>query len=238
MKRRYFPLMSAILLALAVAAFADDVWKDKPYESWDTKECQKVLNDSPWAQTLEIATSGGSGGDSMSGGSMREMRRPGGDSSANEGSSTDGGRQLFIARWLSSRTIREALARQQELNGKSPEESTKPLAPAPDNFQIWVQSQDMRAFQAADQDSLRNTVYLETKKTHQKIQPAKITLIKDAEGKGVAGMVAEFPKKSANGEATIASDEKGVDFIADAGKQKLKFHFDVSKMTDKQGIDL
>lgn len=68
--------------------------------------------------------------------------------------------------------------------------------------------------------------------------PLKVDLVKAPDGQRLMGVIVEFAKKSASGEATLASDEKGADFVADAGKLKLKFHFDFTKMQDKQGIDL
>jgi hypothetical protein len=49
----------ATLLVLAVVvlvsvAYADDVWKAKPYQQWDAKDVQKVLNESPWVRTVHV----------------------------------------------------------------------------------------------------------------------------------------------------------------------------------------
>jgi hypothetical protein len=50
----------ATLLVLAVVvlvsvANADDVWKAKPYQQWDAKDVQKILNESPWVRTVHVA---------------------------------------------------------------------------------------------------------------------------------------------------------------------------------------
>jgi hypothetical protein len=51
----------------AVALWAADFWQTKPFTSWDQKESQKVLTDSPWAKRVSISLptnpqSGGKGG--------------------------------------------------------------------------------------------------------------------------------------------------------------------------------
>lgn len=35
------------LLFIAVAVYAGDAWKDKDFKTWDQKDVQKILNDSP-----------------------------------------------------------------------------------------------------------------------------------------------------------------------------------------------
>jgi hypothetical protein len=268
-------------LALAAAAFAGDIWKEKPYETWDQKEVQKILFDSPWAQQIQMgggggpSTGGGGGarGGSGGGGANSVGNSPNGDT-AGAGNSAGvtsaaggrtvggseqssyprsdkdvtggdigsgrpmGGPQNFVVRWVSSRTIREAFARSAELAGKPSEQLTKAVATPPAKYQIILFAPDLRAFQAAGADALKQTVYLETKKNHEKILPDKITLGTAAGGQRVIYVLAEFPRSTDKGEPTLASDEKSVEFVAEAGKLKLKFHFELSKMTDKEGADL
>jgi hypothetical protein len=243
--RRYVLPLGAAMLALVAAAFAGDVWKDKPYQSWDQKDVQKILNDSPWVQIDKIVGSSGSsqtevdtqvaaatGVNMQATGTMRPGVGEGGGTGHNDPSGT------FLARWSSSRTVREALLRSDALNGITPAEFTDPAAESPENYQVVLIGTDLSAFAAAGEDSLKTTVYLKTQKTHDKILPSQVQLVKGPDGNQVAQVSIEFPKKAANGEATIASDEKGVDFIARAGKTKLSFHFNLAKMTDKQGLDL
>jgi hypothetical protein len=46
-------LVLAVVLLVSVA-FADDVWKSKPYQQWDLKDVQKILADSPWAHVVHV----------------------------------------------------------------------------------------------------------------------------------------------------------------------------------------
>jgi len=56
-----------LVLAAAVlgsAAYADDVWKAKPYQQWDAKDIQKILNESPWVRVVHVTASWRKPGDS------------------------------------------------------------------------------------------------------------------------------------------------------------------------------
>jgi hypothetical protein len=109
MKRTTLVLFAVVLLVSV--AYADDVWKSKPYQQWELKDVQKILADSPWAHLVHVAASwrkpgdttlplepggttpgnygtqsgsGASGGGATSVPSSGSM--PGGPSSANSGS--------------------------------------------------------------------------------------------------------------------------------------------------------
>ena len=43
-------LGAALVLCLAASAWADDVWKSKPYEQWDAKDVETVMRHAPWAK--------------------------------------------------------------------------------------------------------------------------------------------------------------------------------------------
>ena len=46
-----------LLLAIAVPAglvAADEAWKTKPYQQWEMKDVQKVLNESPWVRVVHV----------------------------------------------------------------------------------------------------------------------------------------------------------------------------------------
>jgi hypothetical protein len=271
--KKHFLIVGTCILALGMAAFAGDIWKDKPYEQWDDKDVAKVLNDSPWAQKLVMATAGGMrGGEGGEGG----FSRPGQDSSASTAGangdgvgsygSSNGGRQVtgselpgyprsdgssnvegrggtggqteYLARWVSSRTLREAFARSSELQGKPNEQLVKAISTPPEFYSVIIISRDLRAFQAEGADGLKQEIYLETKKSHEKLTPVKVTLGTDPGGKRVIYVLSDFARTTDKGAPELGADEKEVDFVATAGKLKLKFHFELSKMADKQGTDL
>jgi hypothetical protein len=58
-------LLLPALLLISVIAFAagKEFWETKPFDEWTQKECQKMLQDSPWAKELSLVGTGGGGND-------------------------------------------------------------------------------------------------------------------------------------------------------------------------------
>ncbi|MGH9592724.1 MAG: hypothetical protein ACRD5L_06510, partial [Bryobacteraceae bacterium] len=219
--RKQVLLLLAAGLFVAVAAYASDHWKDKDFESWDAKDVQKVLDDSPWVKHVEFASLGAApsdiglapsgssaGGDSVGGSSE-------GGSGATGGGGGGGGRrgggggsaggfggqaQVYYVRWWSSRTVREAFARDAELKGKSPEEAKKPLASTPSVYELVVTGQRLEEFGRAGVDELMKSSYLMPKKGKDKLSPTHVIIEKMPDGRRVAAVVYEFAKASAAGE--------------------------------------
>jgi hypothetical protein len=256
MRKSPFLVFAAALL-LAIAAFAGDPWKDKSYDQWDAKETQKILNDSPWARSVDIGApadiSGGrvpgvgipggtSGNDELNGtglsggGGGRGGRRGGADNVP-----SGGGRQLhYVAVWSSSRTVRAADVRRLQLSGRPADEAMKRLNSEPDTYQVIVMGADLAPFAGMNEDALKQATYLEMKKSHQHVAPVSAHAISSDTPRGarITALVFDFPKKATGGEPSIAADEKNVDVVTAGDKLTLKFHYDVSKMTDKNGADL
>ena len=257
--RRVLIGVAGLTLLAGAAVFASDAWKDKPFESWDQKDVDKILNDSPWAKKVQFGSNGGGGTpdgaftatgptahdpeQSIGGGSAAPGAGDGGGArnrNGNTGPSGDGGlgrARIYVARWASARVIREAAARDAELRGKSPEDAKKTLTAVPPAYQILLVGPDLRAFAKVDEASLQTETYLELRKTHEKLTPSKVQILKNSNG-APAAILFEFAKKSASGEPTISVEEKGADFVTMEGKNKLKFGFDLSKMAGKEGADI
>ena len=259
------------IAVLAVAAFAlasSDPWKGKPYQQWDQKDIQKVLQNSPWSKTVTVdakweGSSGGGGygeapaapsglpqgssaggpGAGGSGGHPGMGGGGGGSSSAGGGmpSAEAGGtpQAAFAVRWLSSRTMREALVRNAILNGKMTEsDAAKDLAQTPDTYEVMIVGPQMNPFQSVEEASVKQNAFLIPKKSKEKIQASKVEFQRSADGKTVQTVVIYFPKKAATGQSTIGADEKGAEFSVTASNATFKTTFDFSKMDDAQGRDL
>lgn len=55
MRRTQLPFQACgLLVAIALAAAAGGTWKGKPAAQWTQDEALEVLNDSPWARTVEL----------------------------------------------------------------------------------------------------------------------------------------------------------------------------------------
>jgi len=252
---------SAVLVAAALMFAGGDPWKSKPYQQWDDKDVKKILEDSPWAKVVQVDvtwkadtgySTGGPNGPAVAPGQsappMGGGKSMGGGAQAAPPSAPVGGAGVsanspaeasFLVRWVSSRTVQRAVARKSEMAGQlKPEDAEKQLAQSPDVYDIVVGGPDMTPFQSADEDTLKTSAYLIEKKTKQRISPTKVEVSRSTDGKKVLAVAFVFPKKSGNGEPTIADDEKGVDFYCAINGAKIHTGFDVSKMQDTQGRDL
>jgi|HubBroStandDraft_6_1064221.scaffolds.fasta_scaffold00582_17 hypothetical protein len=233
-----FILAALFLLVLGALAWASsDPWKAKPYQQWDTNDIKRIFAESPWCKTVEIdATWKGAG-------SKYEMSDDGGmalktgQGSAGAGD-TPAGKAIFVVRWVSARTIREAGIRNSVLEGQmKPEDAEKEVAKVPDVYQIFVGGRDLTPFASADDKTLQASAFLTAKKTKQKIAPLKVQILHGQDGK-MTGVMFVFPKKTDSGEPTVGTDEKTVDFTCTISKARILTTFEIPKMEDSQGRDL
>jgi hypothetical protein len=114
---------SLALIILATLAWASgDPWKSKPFAQWDEKDLRKILSDSPWSKVVQVPAAWKTGGDSSGAPdpnlpNATQERSPDG-SVMGQGIGAPKGPAIpqipqatFFVRWLSARTIREALRR-------------------------------------------------------------------------------------------------------------------------------
>src|SRR6266481_3148585 len=241
-------LVLAVVLLVSVA-YADDVWKSKPYQQWELKDVQRILADSPWAHVVHVTASWRKPGDTTL------PVEPGGTSPGNYGTqsgpapsgsgalaqnqailnSANAPEATFAVRWFSARAVRQALARAQVLSGAMSEaDATKALADEPTEFAITVVGQDMTPFLSAEEKDLAAKASLQPKKqgkvpaTHATVQ--RIPGRKPEDPRSIAAVVFYFARKSASGGPILAPSEKNVEFLCEAGKVTIKTSFDLSKM--------
>ncbi|HXW57227.1 MAG TPA: hypothetical protein VEJ67_15870 [Candidatus Cybelea sp.] len=249
------------LVVVALLAWASsDPWKSKPYDQWDAKDVQKVMNGSPWARTVTVdanwmsggalsqpessrapqsAPSGGMGSGGGRGGMGGGGGAPaggGGGQSVPEGSVAQAS---FIVRWVSSRVMREAFVRNLILNGQmKADEGQKELAQTPDTYQVMIVGPQMQPFESVEEAAVKDAAFLEPKKTKERIAASKVEFQRSSDGKTLRAVVISFPKRTATSEATITPEEKGTEFSVLVGKTTIKASFDFTKMYDSTGRDL
>jgi len=140
--------------------------------------------------------------------------------------------------WWSSRTIRAASMRKAVLKGTMTEDDAeKTVGNTPDEYMILVQGTNMSLFKIRGEKAFEDKAYIQLKKTKQKVFPSHVAFLK-APDDSVNGAVFYFSKKNANGEPTISSDEKEIDFYLQLGDAKILTYFDPRKMVDAKGEDL
>jgi len=232
-------LLLVVASLFAIALWASDPWKDKSYKDWDQKDVRQIMNESPWAKKIEIKGRGGleapEGAPTAGGASGASEEKEGPEGEDDE----DKGEVTFVVRWISSRTLREASARSQVLQGRIAQtEIEKHIPPESDDYQLVVVGSNMTMFQKTDESALQSKSYLAAKKSKQKIAPSQVEIVRARDGKKIGAIVFHFPKKTKSGEPMIADDEKELNFVARAGTVEIKTGFDLQKMVDKQGKDL
>jgi len=243
------------VLMLVALAWAGDAWKNKAYQQWDKADVQKILNDSPWAKVAHVDVPGANlspqsglpAGNSGSSGAAVKTGKGGGGGGAPSTTPAELGAETganlpqipFVVRWISSRTIREALVRSAELSGQLKEANAeKDLSIPVDMYEVMVLGPQMDIFEAAGESTLKENVLLTGKKTKEKIAPAKVDIQRTPDGKKILAILFSFPRQTANGEATIGSTEKAVEFSCALPRANFKVSFDIPKMEDSKGRDL
>ncbi len=250
MRKTFLIVIGCFALAAAVWA-SNDPWKDKPYQQWDSKDLQRIFQDSPWAHVVRVdapwssggvddsAVPSGSGGAGGAGRSMGGTSAGGGGNAGSDMGGGGGGTASFLVRWISSRTFREAMIRDRVLRSQMTEaDAQTELAKPVEGYEVVVTGPDMTPFQNVDDNALKGAATLTLKRSKSKLTPTAVRIQKTQDGSRVAGVLYIFPAKSDNGETTIGTDEKNVEFSCTAGKFTLKWSFDVTKMADSQGRDL
>ncbi|HXW17351.1 MAG TPA: hypothetical protein VEJ39_03565 [Candidatus Acidoferrales bacterium] len=249
--RKKFLTGAALLIAATLAWAASDPWKSKPFSQWTDKDVADILQNSPWARPSVQAQGAwhpdgmtqASGSTSMPGGAGDTSKAsasaaPGTASGTEKNEAAAAETQSYSVYWWSSRTIRAASYRRAVLKGSMTQaDAEKDLAAVPDDYMVLLQSQNMKYFQTRGEDSFTKDAWLQMKKSKDKVFPTKVGFLKGPDG-SVNGVVFYFPKKSANGEPTVAADEKEIDFYFKIGGSKVLTAFDPRKMTDSQGQDL
>jgi hypothetical protein len=243
--------LAGLLLGLAasLAWAAADPWKSKPFQQWDEKDVRRILSDSPWSKIVQVPAAWMTGGDST-GAPDPTVASATQEHSANGGIMGDRGstaapaapqvpQATFIVRWVSARTVREAVLRAAVLGGRMKQEDADKQASQPlEVYQVLIVGSDMKPFQAADEKALVEKTYLVLKKTRQKVGAEGVEYQRGPDGKTVQAIAFAFPQKMASGEATIPVDEKNVEFYSSVAGANIRASFDIPKMEDGKGRDL
>jgi hypothetical protein len=241
-------LAMAILAVATVAWAGGDVWKTKPYTQWTDEDIQKVFTSSPWARTVTVEgtwkhvvgvnsangslNAGGSGGTKGMGGGSGVL-----PAEADLASGTKGPDVPFNVYWMSSETMRAALARRGVLHGgKDPAEAAKYVEAPMEEYQVMVQGGDMSPFYHEDEKFYQENAMLTVSKTKQKVMPSHVTYGKDANG-NISSALFFFPKK-VNGQDWLSTSDKSLEFTCKLGKSTLHAEFEPSKMQNQKGPDL
>jgi hypothetical protein len=238
---RKLSIVSIILLAAAIAAWAGEPWQQKSDKQWDEVDLNRILFDSPWARKVLISFDVIPNTLAPTG--SRPSAAGGGDPGSPSGGEANvpdmrGGGITYTVQWASSLTIRRAVVRSAIRRGALSEvDGEKSLEGQVDYYGIAVISGNLLDFQKLNEAALEKVTYLKAKKSKDKLAPSSVETQRAADGKTLTAVLFHFPKKLANGEPTVAPDEKSVEFVSHPGTLMLRAVFEPQKMAAQQGPD-
>jgi hypothetical protein len=233
---------AAILMIAMLAWAGGDPWKTKPFQQWNDEDIQKIFTDSPWSRTVRVEGTwkpvegvNGAGGSIGTAGNGKGATALPAEADTNAG--TVGPSVPFNVYWMSSETMRAALARRGVLHaGKDEAEAAKYVEAPIEEYQIAVQGLDMAPFYHNDEKFFAVNSALEVKKTKQKETPSHVAFNRDDKN-AITSAVFFFPKK-VNGQDLISPTDKSVEFTCKLGKSTLHAMFEPNKMANQKGPDL
>jgi hypothetical protein len=232
--RKTLPVLLAVL---ALAAWAEDPWKSKPPAEWTKKEVDKVLNDSPWAQVVIAPASWARiGGEKWEvGPSPSGVRIGKATVQVNPDRSDEMGR--FVLLWESSRTVREALAREAQLRGLSGQPYSRPKEDKEHHVLVLVWDPFVLQVPKATEAEAASSSSLKPRMRNAEFPPDRVEYRRDWHGR-LQGVAFYFPRKTAGGRALIDGDEDRVDFAWHVGAAVLHARFNPRKMVAHGRRDL
>jgi hypothetical protein len=222
----------ALAPLLSASAWGRDPWKGKDYKDWDASDVRKILYDSPWSKRVSRTALQAPEGpaEDVSGVDMMDTH----SKEAEAGGDTQ--QTVFVVRWVSSRTLREAWMRSLVLQKQiSPDSIDQHLPPVPGEYLLAVVGPSMGAFARTNQTTLKDKSYLAVGK--QKIRPVRVEIDETRDGK-IRGVVFHFPKADGAGQPVIAAKEKDVRFVERGAATGFEVNFNPQQMMDSQGPDL
>ncbi|MBZ5536818.1 MAG: hypothetical protein LAO31_12765 [Acidobacteriia bacterium] len=210
------PTSFALLLVMAGALWAADVWKSKKYTDWSDAEAMQVLERSPWANVVSVVT----------GTNPQSPDYDSSPSNRNIDAINDNGRtEDYTVAWYSSMPVRQAHARLAELRGRATKEQLEQfLQPVTDVCLIAVRGRNQDRLIKANKEQLLKKTSLQVK-GKEKVYASDYTVPPTP----TAQAIFQFPR-TVNGAPILAEDDKDIEFVTDLGVYRVRAHFTPKKM--------
>jgi hypothetical protein len=225
-------LAVALAVLLSASAWGRDPWKRKSYKNWEANDVRKILYDSPWSKRVSRTALQAQEGpaEDVSGVDMMDTH----SKEAQAGGDTQ--QTVFVVRWVSSRTLREAWTRSLVLQKQiSPDSVDQQLPPVPSEYLVAVVGPSMGAFAKSNETNLRDKSYLAVGK--RKIHPVRVEIDQTRDGK-ISGVVFHFAKTDSAGKPVLAGTEKDLRFVERGAATGFDVNFNPRQMIDSEGPDL
>lgn len=172
------PIILAVLLTATLLWAGGEPWKGKPYQSWDAKDVQQIMTNSPWVAKTTVRGSWLSSQKDVVGqpveqqisGGVRSMPNQIGalppNAGVHSGSDESTNQVNVYAYWYSSRLIHAAAARQAVLRGKMDQSAVEKFTDAPQaDYQILLRMDDMTPFVDKGESFYQQTASLQMRQS-------------------------------------------------------------------------
>jgi hypothetical protein len=231
MKSRQAGTVLFFLFLAAAWLWAQPVWEEKPYTAWTLEETQQILRDSPWTLRVggEPASDAGTGSDNKGAEEKKEDLLLDVPDFAS-GDKRQRGDMTAVVQWVSAFTMRQAMARQGQLQGTMrTDNALRLIMMNPEQYVIAVRGQAVSLLLAGmpdkTQEALQAAAYLRPQ-GGEPIHPLGIEV--NLQGEPAAFFY--FPRGEVT--APLLTPEQGqVDFHWSSKVDELSVTFDLSKMT-------
>jgi len=246
---------------LTLVALAADFWDEKPFTAWSEKEARRVLSDSPWSKTVQVPLTDGAtdlekgkepprgvppvspqpgGGTTGDPDHRNPSSSPGIPGAAGGAADAAAGNGVWSApfqvAWYSASTVREAIGRLGQLQGKISEEQLKGFVQGPaQDYVVAVSGPLMRPFEETGLPGLKGKTFLISKRNkHKKLEVKEYVSPKDRKD-GLALFL--FPRTT-EGQAKLEIGDEEVQFVSEVAGLRIKTAFELSKMVVQGRLDI
>jgi hypothetical protein len=238
-------LFLGVLSLCAVVVASESPWNSKPADQWGSKDIAAILQSSPWCRVNQTAVDASHRVDMTAVTSPASLYSAGDEVGATPSSPADYITNAALGMdsttygvvWLSSRTMRAALARAAVLRGQMTQDEAERIVRQQQAYQVLVTGPKLQLLHGRDGNAWGRVAYLQVDHEKNQVHPNRVNFLRDSKG-AVAGMVFYFPKLNSDTTATVPANAKGVAFRLILERAIVYVGFEPQKMVDRQGADL
>ena len=234
-------MLSPLLLAAWMVAWAADPWDALSPAEWSKKDVDKILRSSPWSKTISTPTTwartggekfGIGPGKTTIGLSGRRTATSGGTDDPDDPQNYNG---YFILRWANAKVVRQAKARGSELSGK-PLSKKEEAEPPADQYELELVWDVFARFPAATEVEAARNSFIKPSRIGVEFNPTRVEY-RHGPATSIATVVFYFSKKTAAGKPILQPGEDKVEFVWRVGPSSIGAKFDPRRMKVREDAD-
>jgi hypothetical protein len=236
-------LLIALLTPLGLSSAGEDPWERKALSEWNIKDCDRILETSPWvrrdASLLPQLLLRGQPSGAIVPPAMSAGEEVGGTRSSSF-ERNPGPPNFVYFRWQSSLVLRQAMVRKLQLGPGISDEKARLLLESAAMEKALVISisavdpQPLFRLVRGNEHSIQEQSYL-LKKNKTKVPVQRIVAMDPA--KGAMDLLLVFPREI-HGAPTLSLEDQEVDFVFAIGEIKSRQRFRLDKMVVAGRMDI